>query len=234
MFMHPLPERRFRIIATVLVLLILPRAVLCQTPAHASSELSVKSGPILKAFLRAQYHEQLEAQGGIAPYTWKLDHGALPRGLSLDRSGVLGGMPTEVGDFHFVVIVSDSGSPAHQRSQELTLRVLTPLAVQWGNQAKINGKRIEGSVKVSNQTGQDFDLTFVVLAVNDIGRATAIGYQHFDLKHETIDYEIPFGENLPPGGYVVNVDVVAEIAETNTIHRARLATPGKLELVQGP
>jgi hypothetical protein len=36
------------------------------------------------------------------------------------------------------------------------------------------------------------------LAVNDIGRATAIGYQHFGLKHETIDFEIPFGENLPP------------------------------------
>jgi hypothetical protein len=130
--------------------------------------------------------------------------------------------------------VSDAGSPAHQRNQELTLRVLAPLAVQWGNQAKINGQRIEGSVKVSNQTGQDFDLTFVVLAVNDIGRATAIGYQHFNLKHETIDFEIPFGENLPPGGYVVNVDVVAEIAETNTIHRARLVTPGKLQMVQGP
>jgi hypothetical protein len=89
-------------------------------------------------------------------------------------------------------------------------------------------------VKVSNQTGEDFDLTFVVLAVNDIGRATAIGYQHFNLKHETLDFEIPFGENLPPGGYVVNVDVVAEIAETNTIHRARLVTPGKLQMVQGP
>ncbi len=142
-------------------------------------------------------------------------------------------MPTEVGDFHFMVTVSDSGSSPHQRNQQLTLRVLAPLLVQWGNQAKINGQRIEGSVKVSNQTGEDFDLTFVVLAVNDIGRATAIGYQRLDLKRETIDFEIPFGENLPPGGYVVNVDVVAEIAATNTIHRARLVTE-KLQMVQGP
>jgi hypothetical protein len=220
--------------AAILALLLIPQSLFCQSSAGSSSQLSVKSGPLLKAFSRAQYHEQLEAQGGSAPYTWKLEHGDLPRGLSLDRSGVLSGMPTEVGDFHFVVTVSDAGSPAHQRNQELTLRVLAPLAVQWGNQAKINGQRIEGSVKVSNQTGQDFDLTFVVLAVNDIGRATAIGYQHFNLKHETIDFEIPFGENLPPGGYVVNVDVVAEIAETNTIHRARLVTPGKLQMVQGP
>jgi hypothetical protein len=231
--MRALAQRGLQVIAVVFALLLLPQSIFCQSSTDLSSQLSVKSDPLLKAFLRAQYHEQLEAQGGSAPYTWKLEHGDLPRGLSLDRSGVLSGMPTEVGDFHFVVTVSDAGSPAHQRNQELTLRVLAPLAVQWGNQAKINGQRIEGSVKVSNQTGQDFDLTFVVLAVNDIGRATAIGYQRFNLKHETIDFEIPFGENLPPGGYVVNVDVVAEIAATNTIHRARLVT-GKLQMVQGP
>src|ERR1043166_5444871 len=105
--MHVLAQCRFRVVTAIFALLILPQAIFGQSTA-ASSQLSVKSGPILKAFLRAQYHEQLEAEGGSAPYTWKLDHGALPRGLSLDRSGVLGGMPTEVGDFHFVVIVSDS------------------------------------------------------------------------------------------------------------------------------
>jgi hypothetical protein len=232
--MRALTPRRFGFAPGVLALLLFSQAMLCQAPAGSNSQLSVKSGPILKAFLRAQYHEQLQAQGGSAPYTWKLEQGDLPHGISLDRSGILSGLTTEVGDFHFVVTVSDAGTPAHQRNQELTLRVLAPLRVEWGNQARINGQRIEGSVKVSNQTGEDFDLTFVVLAVNDIGRATAIGYQHFNLKHETIDFEIPFGENLPPGGYQINVDVVAEIAETNTIHRARLVTPGKLQMVQGP
>ncbi|HEY6185937.1 MAG TPA: Ig domain-containing protein [Terriglobales bacterium] len=224
-------QLRLGVLGAVTFILVLAPSLFAQTAAGA--ELSVKSGPILKAFLRVQYHEQLEAQGGTPPYTWKLNHADLPRGVSLDRSGILSGMTNEVGDFHFVVTVSDSGSPAHQRSQELTLRVLAPLAVQWGNQAKINGKRIEGSVKVSNQTGQDFDLTFVVLAVNDISRATAIGYQHFNLKHETIDFEIPFGENLPPGGYVLHADVVAEVPEINNIYRARLVTP-RLQVQQGP
>ena len=162
------------------------------------TQLSIKSAPVLKAFLRAQYREQLEAQGGPAPYTWKLTHGSLPPGISLEPSGVLSGLPTETGDFHFVVTISDSGRPAHQRNQELVLRVLAPLLIQWGRQAMINGQRIEGSIKVSNQTGQDFDLTEVVVAVNEIGRATALGYQHFPLKQNTIDFEIPFGENLPP------------------------------------
>ena len=45
--------------------------------------------------------------------------------------------------------------------------------------------------------------------------------------------EIPFGENLPHGTYEVNVDAVAEVAATNTIHRARLVA-NKLDVQQGP
>src|ERR1044071_176819 len=110
-----------RIAASIFAALLLSQMLLGQTSADASSQLSVKSGPLLKAFLRAQYHEQLEAEGGSAPYTWKLDRGELPAGFSLDRSGILSGLTTQVGDFHFVVSVSDSASPAHRRNQELTL-----------------------------------------------------------------------------------------------------------------
>src|SRR5215470_3428254 len=121
MYMRTLARCRFSVVTAIFALLIFSQSLFCQSSADSSSQLSVKSGPVLKAFLRAQYHEQLEAQGGSAPYAWKLDHGDLPHGLSLDRSGVLSGMPTEIGDFHFVVTVSDAGSPAHQRNQELTL-----------------------------------------------------------------------------------------------------------------
>ena len=38
----------------------------------------------------------------------------------------LSGNPSESGDFHFIVTVSDSDHPAHQRNQELALRVLAP------------------------------------------------------------------------------------------------------------
>jgi hypothetical protein len=86
---------------------------------------------------------------------------------------------------------------------------------------------------VSNQTDRDFDLTVIVLAVNDIGRATAIGYQHFNLKKETRDLDIPFGETLSRGNYAVNVDVVGEEPISNRIFRARLVT-GKETVTQGP
>ena len=99
--------------------------------------------------------------------------------------------------------------------------------------AVVDGQRIDGSVKVSNRTGRDFDLTFVVLAVNEIGRATAIGYQHFPLKSNTRDMRLPFGDRLSRGNYTVNVDLVAEEPISNRIFRARLVA-GKQIVTQGP
>jgi hypothetical protein len=105
--------------------------------------------------------------------------------------------------------------------------------VEWSQTAKVNGQRIDGSIKVSNHTGRDFDLTVIVLAVNDIGRATAIGYQHFPIKKLTRDLEIPFGDALSRGNYVVNVDVVGEEPVAHRIFRARLVTPTE-SVTQGP
>ena len=228
-------QTRTKYVWVALLLIACPDILFTQSQlASGPAQLNVTNEPALKAFLREQYRHQLQAQGGTAPYSWKVRSGSLPQGISLDRSGTLSGSPTETGDFHFVATVADGGQPAHQRDHEFVLRVLAPLMVQWSNPAKTNGQRIEGSVKVSNPTDKDVDLTAIVLAVNEIGRATAIGYQHFTLKHDTIDLEIPFGENLPRGAYQVNVDVVAEIAETNTIRRARLVTPKKLQITQGP
>ena len=87
---------------------------------------------------------------------------------------------------------------------------------------------------VSNQTEQDFDLTVIMVAVNETGRATAIGYQHFPLKKNTTSLEIPFGENLPQGTYEINVDAVAEVAATNSIYRARLVPKERFQVLQGP
>jgi hypothetical protein len=61
-----------------------------------------------------------------------------------------------------------------------------------------------------------------------------VGYQHFVLKNNTVDFEIPFGENLPHGAYALNLDAVAEVEATNTIYRARLVTGEKLQVQQGP
>lgn len=138
-----------------------------------------------------------------------------------ENSGIISGQPEQTGQFELGILLNDK---VQSLRLKYTLTVQTPLTIEWNNKASVNGDRIDGSVKVSNQTGRDFDLTFIVLAVNDIGRATAIGYQHFVLKRGTRDQQLPFGETLSPGNYVVNVDVVGEEPISNRIFRARLVT----------
>jgi len=205
-----------------------------QQGAATGQPLVVRTTSLPKAYLKRQYEIHLEAQGGIAPLRWEITEGAAPSGIVLGRDGILSGVPTETGEFRFTATVTDGGRPAVQRNQQLVLTVVAPLMAQWGRYPKVTDRRLEGSIVVSNQTEQDFDLTVIMMAVNETGRATAIGYQRFALKKGTTSLEIPFGENLPQGSYELNVDAVAEVAATNSIYRARLVPKERFQLLQGP
>jgi hypothetical protein len=220
---------------TILFLLLALPAISCaQQGAATGAPLEVRTNSLPKAYLRQHYETHLEASGGITPLGWEITGGAPPAGIVLGRDGVLSGIPTETGEFKFTATVMDSGKPAVQRNQRLVLTVVAPLLVQWGRYPKVTGQRLEGSIVVSNQTEQNFDLTVIMMAVNEIGRATAIGYQRLTLKKETTSLEIPFGENLPHGSYELDVDGVAEVAATNSIYRARLVPKEKFEVQEGP
>jgi hypothetical protein len=221
----------------VLPMLVLPVAFMSaagQQGGAIGEPIVLQTTSLPKGFLRQPYHFKLEAQGGILPLRWEVTAGTPPPGIDLAPDGNLTGAPTEVDSFHFVVTITDSGKPAREHKKEFTFNVVAPLLVEWSRKPRINGRRLEGAIKVSNQTEQDFDFTFIALAVDPSGRATAVGYQHFTLKRDTDEFEIPFGENLPFGIYDLSVDAVAEVADTNTIYRARLATAEKLQVTQGP
>lgn len=185
------------------------------------------------ASLWEAYSHSLGVTDGIRPYHWTLVSGPLPHGLELRDDGEIHGTPDDAFSAEFTVAVRDNNSPPEQQTKKFTFRVETPLAAEWDRTARVNGQRIDGSIKVSNHTGRDFDLTVIVLAVNEIGRAIAIGYQHFPLNKETRDLQIPFGDTVSPGDYTVNVDVVGEEPISNRIFRARLVT-GKQQVAQGP
>jgi hypothetical protein len=200
--------------------------------ASSSQSLSIPVKDLPKVSLWEPYSFRLYASGGIEPYHWHLTGGSLPRGINLEPSGELTGTTEETGQFEFTVLVTDSDRPQKQLQKTFMLSVEIPLTAEWSRRPTVNGQRIDGSIKVSNNTGRDFDLTFIVLAVNEIGRATAIGYQHFPLKKDTRDVEIPFGDTLSRGNYEVNVDVVGEEPVSYRIFRARLVTEN--QVTQGP
>lgn len=66
--------------------------------------------------LGSSYSQSLQAAGGSAPLNWSLDSGSLPAGLTLNSSGLISGTPTQVGQFNFVVRVSDSQNQTDTKS----------------------------------------------------------------------------------------------------------------------
>jgi hypothetical protein len=204
------------------------------SPAQGGPRLVIDTASLPGTYPRATYMVRMQARGGMLPYHWRVEKGDLPPGLKLEDDGTLQGSPEKVGEYRFTISVTDNSRPPLTVQREYTLNVVAALLMQWKNPARVAGNRIEGSVVVSNTTPDDFDFTFVVLAVNENGRATAIGYQRFPLKQGTTDFEIPFGETVARGSYVVHADGVGEVAEKNQIHRARLQTPVALQVVTGP
>jgi hypothetical protein len=192
---------------------------------------------------RVAYEYRFHAHGGTSLH-WRVgrriqtnlpsstaDGNGLPPGLKLEDDGLLHGQPERGGEYQFIIVV-DGGTQVVQKN--FVLRIRSALSINWKSIAHVNGNRIEGSVEATNASPDDMDLTFVVMAIAPNGRATAIGYQHFDLKRGTITMELPFGETLPPGAYNVHVDAVGEIAEKNQIYREKMDTPRPLHVTVGP
>lgn len=214
---------RLRFAALVVLLTVVSAA------AQESTPLSVDPATP-RAVLRQPYRHQLKALGGIAPYRWEVTGGSLPEGISLGSDGVLSGVPTDTGEFHFEVTVTDNAKPPHQKSQEIGVRVKAGLVAEWKQAPQLDGTRLHGSVLVTNGSNDDYDLTVIVLAVNEIGKAFAAGYQHGPLNKDA-SIEVPFEDTLPDGAYLVNVDVAGEIPSKNQIYRTRLftGTPMKVQ-----
>ena len=187
-----------------------------------------------ETYPHAAYEFRFRARGGVPTLHWRLEKGTIPPGLKLEDDGFLHGSPEHTGEFQFTVSVTDSGQPQRSVQKAFNLRVRSALVLTWKNPAHVNGNRIEGSAQISNTTAEDIDLTFIVLAVPENGRAVAIGYQHFVLRRGTLGQELPFGETLPRGGYVVHVDAVGEVPAKNIIYRERMQTPSMLQITVGP
>lgn len=99
------------------------------------------------------------------------------------------------------------------------------LLEEWVAAPQLSGNDLKGSVLLTNQSDDDFDQTVIIEAVNEYGKAFALGYQHFTLLHRSRSVPIHFDTTLPPGRYTVRADAVAEVPSRHAIHRAHLVAP---------
>ena len=205
----------------------------CSLLAAQVPPLAVVDEPLPTIQSGVEFHTLLHATGGLPPYVWSVAGGDLPDGITLTPEGLLGGRPTKPGAFALTLKVEDSGHPAHTINKEFKVVVAVSLLLEWLQFPKVHDDRIDGSVQVSNGSTDTYDLTVVVVAVAENGRATAIGYEHFPLKPGSNNTPIPLGNTLPHGAYVIHVDAIAEIPTKGAIIRQRLQTQ-PLQVTQGP
>jgi len=134
--------------------------------------------------------------GGVGPYSWSIQTGGLPTGLSLNHTtGAITGTPNAAGSFAFTLHVTDSSGTPQSATQSFTVTISGAIAPDFAEYAIASGTGADGVT-----TGPDAAVWFTEAdqpAGNEIGRITTAG-------SVTNTYPAPNPLNsVPTGGNIV-------------------------------
>mgnify|MGYP003757410163 CR=1 FL=1 len=99
------------------------------------------------------YTAELQASGGVPPYTWSMISGALPPGLSVNGN-LLAGTPTVAGEYTFTLQVADSQSIPYLQSMSFTLAIFA------ADQPAVTVTRAAGQAGLANALPLVWDISF--------------------------------------------------------------------------
>jgi len=93
--------------------------------------LSITTQSLPDGKLNVPYSATLAATGGTLPYTWSLNNGSLPTGLTLNStSGLVSGVPTATAAaMALTFTVTDAASSAQTNSANLTLTIAKGMSI---------------------------------------------------------------------------------------------------------
>ncbi|HET9741469.1 MAG TPA: Ig domain-containing protein [Terriglobales bacterium] len=207
-------------IAAWLLLSLLSYGVSAQTSTQRPLQITTAKLPVPAA--RQKYEVQLQAAGGLPPYRWSLAPSSkpLPPGLTLQEStGLIYGRPVSSSEYSIIVQVQDSSEPPVTVVKQLVTATAAPLTIQWTTKPHLDGSNLSGALRVSNGTKDTVQLTVIVVAVNEIGKAFALRYEHLTLPTKSETPDLAFTSSLPLGSYVVHADAIGEVPAKNVIYR---------------
>ena len=100
------------------------------------AKLSIQTVGLPAGLAGTAYAASLKVAGGVGPYNWQVSSGALPQGLSLDRSsGTISGTTLHSGDFSFTASVTDANTS--RVSGDLMLKISTSISSNFDGPAEL-------------------------------------------------------------------------------------------------
>jgi hypothetical protein len=109
-----------------------------------STRLQLATTFLPAASVGVTYASTLVANGGVAPYTWKVKNGSLPAGLQLSAAGgTIMGTPIAAGSYSFLAQVLDAKSSS--ATATLSISVSTLMVPSISSVAPNNGETIGGT-----------------------------------------------------------------------------------------
>jgi len=161
----------------------------------------------------AAYSQTLAASGGVTPYTWSMQSGTLPAGLSLNAStGAITGTPTASGTSSFTAKVTDNASTTATKALSITVNLITgdPTYQQASSDAETSTTSTAWQTKTSLQFTTTASDTYVILA---FGEYRASGSSYEARVRLTVDgTEEGLGNMMPENGTEYYSFAVSKVA----------------------
>ena len=118
------------------------------------------TNPLPRPFNGVAYSQTLTASGGTGPYTWSIDTGTLPAGITLSSAGVLSGTPTADGDFNITFRAWDSNGYSGSKAFTSTRILALTGGHNWGY---ITSGTFTDTIRITNNGNTDMHVTGITV-----------------------------------------------------------------------
>jgi hypothetical protein len=169
----------------------------------STKPLSIVIGPVItfttpsplpNATAGVAYSQSIAVTGGTPPYTFSIDSGALPAGVTLDATGKLAGKPTGLGDSNFTVRVTDANQVSATQAYVLTVLVpaLPTPTIGGVTDTEPPAQQPGLSLQLANSYPLPLTGTITLTFASDAGNVDDPAIQ-FSNGRRTADFTVPAG-----------------------------------------